>query len=408
MEIFRVVSIYKVTDDLFRNRLTEKDVPPGINYWNECDKFIVKLLALHLGAKKSLFVLAKHLNEEVIENEYEESTVIWLDDFLFFLNGEEEGATIFKNYKIFPNQHGYFHYKSELDKDDNIPKDLKDILINLDKNNDYYEKLMLLHHKMIKSKDLIEDGKKRDINRIASEIESAFLKFDSTQRQTSNFVDAVNCLLDWINEEKGKSDLFPNFYEKQAEYVVATLGNAEARKAVLNIVKSGLATTFNLLFSSVNRERFNKIVENATEFSLFLEQKNQFDEFLKLTTSSIDDEVHADLQVGNIGEDIVYNDLLRLFDNDKEIVRKVNKSEYDFEIWNNTKTAILFYVDAKTTMRGIANSNSIPFFMRKSQWEFLDLDEAKNKYFIARVFKNRILGDVKIKYLKINSETLKP
>jgi hypothetical protein len=61
------------------------------------------------------------------------------------------------------------------------------------------------------------------------------------------------------------------------------------------------------------------------------------------------------------------------------------------------------YCDAKTTSRGISNADSIPFFLRKSQWNFLkDLDESI-PYIVARVFMN---DGQKIRYIRI-SETYK-
>jgi hypothetical protein len=70
---------------------------------------------------------------------------------------------------------------------------------------------------------------------------------------------------------------------------------------------------------------------------------------------------------------------------------------YDFEITKNGQPYC--YCDAKTTRRGIANADSIPFFMRKSQWTFLSNLDDCIPYYVARVF---VEDGNKIKYLRIS------
>ena len=75
--------------------------------------------------------------------------------------------------------------------------------------------------------------------------------------------------------------------------------------------------------------------------------------------------------------------------------QKDTYSQAEIFIYNGTT---ICYYDAKTTTRGLSNSDSIPFFLRKSQWKFLNqLPEAK-AYYIARVF----IGDNgNIQYVRI-------
>jgi hypothetical protein len=63
--------------------------------------------------------------------------------------------------------------------------------------------------------------------------------------------------------------------------------------------------------------------------------------------------------------------------------------------------SVICYCDAKTTKRGTANADSIPFFMRRSQWDFLQSLDDSTPYFIARVF----MGDNgAIKYMRITKK----
>ncbi len=48
------------------------------------------------------------------------------------------------------------------------------------------------------------------------------------------------------------------------------------------------------------------------------------------------------------------------------------------------------------------NADSIPFFMRNAQWDFLQTKEAKEKYLIARVFLGSETSN--IKYININTK----
>jgi len=68
-------------------------------------------------------------------------------------------------------------------------------------------------------------------------------------------------------------------------------------------------------------------------------------------------------------------------------VQRVNENEYDFIVRNRDRS-IRYYVDAKTTARGIGNSDNIPFYMRYAQWNFLPREDVQGKYIIARVFKS--------------------
>lgn len=78
--------------------------------------------------------------------------------------------------------------------------------------------------------------------------------------------------------------------------------------------------------------------------------------------------------------------------------RDRNEPCYDFVIMKNGHP--FCYCDAKTTRRGNANADSIPFFMRKSKWDFFqDLDDSF-PYIIAPVF---MRNGGEIKYMRIKN-----
>lgn len=68
-------------------------------------------------------------------------------------------------------------------------------------------------------------------------------------------------------------------------------------------------------------------------------------------------------------------------------------------LWSNKMITWYVIVDAKTTKRGITNADSIPFFMRRSQWEFLQTLSPDTPYYIARVFMG---SDDIVKFIRIS------
>jgi hypothetical protein len=70
---------------------------------------------------------------------------------------------------------------------------------------------------------------------------------------------------------------------------------------------------------------------------------------------------------------------------------------HTFYILKNGET--LCYYDAKTTSRGLNNSDSIPLFLRKSQWIFLSALSDNTPYYIARVF---LADNNRIRFLRLS------
>ncbi len=122
--------------------------------------------------------------------------------------------------------------------------------------------------------------------------------------------------------------------------------------------------------------------------------------FLAWLNDKVDDEEFADEIGGDEGEAFIYSLLVDKFQKENVVwASKDGEARFDFQVFNVDQTT-RFFIDVKTTSRGISNANSIPFFMRLSQWNFLDENESKDKYYIARVFKHN--GELKAKFLKIN------
>ncbi len=111
---------------------------------------------------------------------------------------------------------------------------------------------------------------------------------------------------------------------------------------------------------------------------------------------------HPDEELGNIGEEFLYDQLCKIFGTER--VKREDRPEYDFRVLEKDLDQTKYYIDAKTTASGIANSDNVPFYMRMAQWRFLDSQQAHDKYIIARVFKNG--GSFDVKYIKLEKQTL--
>ena len=170
-----------------------------------------------------------------------------------------------------------------------------------------------------------------------------------------------------------------------------TVGEIE-RDYAFTIVQSGkIKALAALAESDITPEELEYISKNPEAMS----------RVYALLQSEIDDKQNANSETGEYGENLVFNDLRQKYkqSDSYEVIWSSKKGEarFDFEVKHKGRTVL--FVDAKTTMRGISNSDSIPFFMRNSQWDFLPTIEIEVKYLIARVFKK----ENAIKYLQINT-----
>jgi len=313
----------------------------------------------------------------------------WLRSIASMVN--EENEDLFTHYAILPNQKGNLKINKELFIDKDIPLELKSIYNKL--NSEEIE-VALLDKSFNEFTSVVD--KSFDTADICKKIDN-FLKekYSADKGSTVNFSLPLNDLYKWINgsakPKKELEDLFTWFYPKRATLFMDTFGEND-RDYAFTIVQSGkIKALASLAQSNITPEELELIGKNPEVLS----------RFYALLQSEIDDKQNANSDTGDFGENLVYNDLRNKYkQSDRyEIIwaSKKGEAKFDFEVKLKGKTVL--YVDAKTTMRGIANSDSIPFFMRNSQWEFLPSIETDVKYLIARVFKTEQI----IKYLQINT-----
>lgn len=317
------------------------------------------------------------------------SVLDWLRDIASMVN--EENEDLFSHFAILPNQKGNLKKNKELFIDKDVPGELKSIFNKL--NSEEIE-LVLLEKSFNEFTNVVD--KSFDTSDICKKIDNLLKeKYSAEKGSTVTFSLPLNDLYKWINSsakhKKELEELFAWFYPKRATLFMDTFGEIE-RDYAFTIVQSGkIKALAALAESDITPEELEYISKNPEAMS----------RLYALLQSEIDDKQNANSETGEYGENLVFNDLRQKYkqSDSYEVIWSSKKGEarFDFEVKHKGRTVL--FVDAKTTMRGISNSDSIPFFMRNSQWDFLPTIEIEVKYLIARVFKK----ENAIKYLQINT-----
>lgn len=326
-----------------------------------------------------------------------EEVLLWLKKCDSFLMKNDKD--LFLKYRLLPNQIGQLcKVDRELYLDKELPEELKTI----------YNSLFEIKKQKIGDKLLMRDFNKLDILKseftlrmLANEIDNELsLKYSEKKGDVSDIRMTINQLYNWISKATiSKEDLasyFHWYYPKRATLIVDMLSEVQ-REQALTIAQSGrMEQLAALAVSDISDDEFKLIVSNI----------NKLPGMLNMLMQQVDDKTHADPYGGNLGEEIVYKDLINKYPVDKGFrviwaSKDRNEPCFDFEITKNGKT--FMYCDAKTTSRGISNADSIPFFLRKSQWNFLKGLDDSIPYIVARVFMS---DGQKIRYIRI-SETNK-
>lgn len=301
---------------------------------------------------------------------------------------------LFSRYKLLPNQVGNLCITNNLYADINLPKELKDIYDSLfeTKNHKIGDELL---DKSFNQLNLM--NREFSLEMLANKIdEELSIQYSNNQGNTSSISISLNKLYEWINNsEISKEKLaayFHWYYPKRATLIVDMLTDGQREHALIIAQSGKMEALAKIASSDLTNEELQMIVANSDKLQMAL----------SMLSERVDDREFANSDTGNSGEEIVYKDLLQKYPRTKgfKVVwasKEKDEPCYDFEIFKNEK--IYCYCDAKTTSRGLANADSIPFFMRKSQWDFLETLDDETPYIIARVF---MKDGGEIKYMRIS------
>ena len=316
----------------------------------------------------------------------------WLKECLVFLL--ECDKNICSNYCLLPNQLGDLKSKSSLFADKKLPAQLKRINEQTEGSNKLASELLNKNFNSLI--DLREYTIKELANRIDDNIKIIYADDDS--KLPEEYESCVNSLYTWIKDckqdEETLKSYFPWFYPKRASLIVDMM-TEEERNQSLKIVRSGKMESLSLLADSdLSGDEIKLVAENIDKLRSIICHRNDV----------VDDLLYANSEEGDYGEKIVLQELQKEYPSNQgyKVIwasKDFREPRYDFRIEKGDK--IICYYDAKTTSRGLDNADSIPFFMRKSQWLFLNQLSEDTPYFIARVF---LADNNKVRYIKISTK----
>lgn len=251
----------------------------------------------------------------------------------------------------------------------------------------------LLHKNFEVIAKLLDKDDKYDFKELAKDTDEELRNYEGNF-QDENFLLILKDLFSWYTtcglSDETLANLFPFFSSNKSQLYLNTKTPEELEFA-FDIEISGKSEVLaKLAKSDLSEQELEIIAENPELISSFIEWLNE------------KQKDNPDEELGNIGEEFLFHRLCKIFGEDRVLWEK--KSEYDFRVLEKDLKATKYYIDAKTTAKGIANSDNVPFYMRMAQWRFLDSEQVKDKYIIARVFKNG--GTIDVKYLKLNKQAL--
>jgi hypothetical protein len=327
-----------------------------------------------------------------------DETINYLKDLIQFVI-EQEKESLLNDYAIIPNQNNELELQKKLRVDlvthknltDGYDKKLKEINYQLTGEDC---KIFLLHKDFEKIENLIDEDKKFDFKELAHQTD------DKLRNYEGNFQDEdalliLKDLFHWFTNcgisEETLSSILPYFSLNKSQLYFNTK-SAEELEFSFDIEISGKSEILaKIAKSNLSAEDLGIIAENPDLVSSFINWLNH------------KDQDNPDEELGNIGEEFLNYELCKMFG--KERVLWEDKSAYDFRILEKDLISTKYYIDAKTTAKGIGNLENVPFYMRMAQWDFLDKEQAFDKYIIARVYKSN--AEFNVKYIKINLKKIK-
>jgi hypothetical protein len=327
----------------------------------------------------------------------EDEALNYLVDLIEFLIGQNKREMLEK-YSLLLNQSKDFCVVKTLHYDfikhkglkQGYGEKLKDIYYSLSRV-DCRKKL--LHKAFEKIHSLIDEDDICEFKELARDTDDELKDYEGNFHD-EDFLLILKDLFNWYTKcglpEGILIDLFPYFSSNKSQLYLNTKTPQELEYA-FDIEISGKSEVLaKLANSSLSENELHIISENAGLVSSFIQWLNT------------EHEDNPDEELGDIGEKFLYHQLCQIFGENRVLWE--DKSEYDFRILEPDLKTTKYFIDAKTTGKGIANSDNVPFFMRMAQWKFLDNIQVLDKYIVARIFKD---GDsISVKYLMMNKQTL--
>lgn len=328
--------------------------------------------------------------------EINEERVNWLVSFIEYLVNKEE-LDLLNKYKVIPNQNDQLCLLKNLYSDSishkllnaRLVDRLKQLSEDIGTDGDIRKRLI---HEKIQSKLIGKiDFSELDLYKLCREVDDGIKSYKGNPRDQS-FRAILKDMFAWKNESLFSDELirdyFPYFGKEHSQLYLNTK-SAEELTYAFEIDMSGKSEALaRIAKTSLTTEQLNTIAKNSTKVLSFIEW------------ISSRDQDNPNEELGEIGEQYLNKELIAIFGESRVFWDKAR--EYDFRILENDLSTVKYYIDAKTTMKGLGNTENVPFYMRTAQWKFLENRNAYGKYVIARLEKYN--EDYRVKYLKISIE----
>lgn len=396
---------YNLLETLFNlgNKLFSEELPVKSHFKKWYDKIDFEIFD---NEKFDIEKLVEKISEDNntisdFKENYElekQSSIGYLKDVVeFIIQNEEE--SLLNDYSVIPNQSGDLCLQKKLKTDfifhkalaENYDEKLKSIGADLT-NEDCRDSLLIREFEKVQN--LMDDDDKYELSELCQSIDDELRNYKGSFND-DDFLLVLKDLFHW-HTNCGLSDetltkYFPYFSLNKSQLYLNTKTPEELEYA-FDIEISGKSKVLaKIAKSSLSEEELEIVAENSDLVSSFINWLNS------------KQEDNPDEELGNIGEEFLHYKLCQIFGENRVLWE--DKSEYDFRILNQDLDSTKYFIDAKTTGKGIANFENVPFYMRMAQWNFLEREQAFDKYVIARVYKNG--SEFNVKYVKINLTKMK-
>lgn len=202
------------------------------DFWRKANKVIVENYDSRIEEDKTIDGLKIYLSEQT-KKEYD------LGDTIIFLNDYYDYLTSMKipiESSIIPNQNGNFCSLDDLHKDDNILKELKDILCLVNPEEDF-------RNILAETSLSIQPTHPKNIEDIAKPIDKAIKETfaDSRNWDDENFKKAIALLIEYFKKHKENSkNYFSYSYKKRDSIELNVLLNEKDREIIQSYLKGEL------------------------------------------------------------------------------------------------------------------------------------------------------------------------
>lgn len=402
-----IVHSYRLKD-----LVNDNSVTCGIEFSEELETF--------LGLQQRLTVSKcfQILNSLAVSNNIDDKKIrLIYDDLLYRFSNESlssystEIANFKQNGKLLSNKDTFQSVTSLFYQDVSatyLPLDESDKIVKRFGDKDYWKKfevvLKQLGIQIITVSDFSLDAQSS--------------KYDAVElnKTLNNCITEFANKIDTVNFQTVENQL-QNRFKSLKIYYSPNLKMSCSKLNYSLIVPNYFDTSQNTIYYSGNWNSISnaKLIEYLFKAFDISESQISKDEFVSILLRNIPakyempsappDSLLPDGSTGRFGEEFVYKELVKKFGENR--VNWLNKGgetykEYDFEILGRNNE-VLYFVDAKATTTGEVSGDTVPIYIRTSEWTFMQ--KCKDNYIIARVY-NAKTSSAYTKYLKIGLQNL--